>query len=209
MNPDFSWYSKVSKEKCVSPRCPHAAPQKCNKYYASIYLLGELGVTTKISEYKKVELDNYWKDSDIIPLIDEYEPTVTYSDSKSLDSLSNFCPEVSFDIYGLFTTYMHRYIDDIDREHVHSRLIREGNKDDWRWSWMSIKELHFTECDNYSKLPYIKNSIEKSDELLEMKPGFLGFNINLKVLFKKLSSDSNNTVIQKIKKMFSFLSRLP
>ncbi|WP_150139085.1 hypothetical protein [Candidatus Enterovibrio escicola] len=207
ITPNFSWYSKESKKKCVSPRCPHATPQKCYKYYASIYLLGELSITSKVSENKVEELDKYWNDSDIIPLISEHEPTVTYSDSNSLDSLCNFCPEVSFEAYGLFTTYMHRYIDDIDREYVCSRLEREGNRDDWRWSWMSIKALHYTECDNYSKLPHIKNSNEKSDDLLEMKPGFLGFNINLKVLFKILSSDTDNTVLKKIKTILSFLSR--
>lgn len=196
MNPSIEWYSNESKLKCVVPRCPYANSHKCYKYYSSLYLLGELGITTRISTEKQKELDEYWKESGMIPLIEDHEPGVTHCEDNKLDSVCNFCPEVSYNFYGLFTTYMHRYVDEIDRDVVHARLSREGTSEEWRWDWMSIRPLHYTECDNYSQLPYIKHSNRTDDDLIEMKPGFMGFNINLKVLFKMLSAKASNKLLK-------------
>ncbi|WP_428821388.1 hypothetical protein [Microbulbifer sp. MCCC 1A16149] len=201
MNPNFEWYSKESRSKGVTPRCPYAHPRKCNKYYSSIYLLGELGITTQIPSDIQVVLDDYWKESGLLPLIEEHDPSVTHTDNK-LASVSNFCPEVSFNFYGLFATYMHRYVDEIDRGAMIKKLSREGGGEDWRCEWMSIRPLHYTECDNFSQLPYIKESKYLDEELIEMKPGLMGFSVNLKVLFRKVSGKASDKLLQRIKKIW-------
>lgn len=65
-------------------------------------------------------------------------------------SINHFCPEVSYLVYGLFASFLHEYIDDIDREAVYEYHKRAGTLDqhDAQWNW--ITPQHYTECREYS-----------------------------------------------------------
>ena len=79
-----------------------------------------------------------------IPVVAEDEPV---ADKKSVD---RFCPEVSYDRFGLFASFLHEYIDEIDRESLYEYHKRTGTLDqlDPKWQW--ITPLHYTECREYS-----------------------------------------------------------
>jgi hypothetical protein len=48
INPNLEWYESVSEKKHLLPRCPFASVYRCPRYYQSISLLGEAGVSTRI-----------------------------------------------------------------------------------------------------------------------------------------------------------------
>jgi hypothetical protein len=67
--------------------------------------------------------------------------------------MSNFCPEVSYNIFGLFASGLYPHHGEIDREMAHSRLAREkANRDDPRWDWASVTPRHYAECPEHSIL---------------------------------------------------------
>jgi len=92
--PDLSWYSEISDQKNVSLRCPYANVHRCPRYYSSLYLLGN------------------WNKSDLLPVITEHDTSIMGSDGNK-SGFSNFCPEVSFDIFGLFAVSLFPYTDGI------------------------------------------------------------------------------------------------
>lgn len=66
---------------------------------------------------------------------------------------SNFCPEVTYDRFRLFASYLSRYSDQIDRDAAHEELAKgKAVPEDWRWSWQSVSPMHYTECPLYSVL---------------------------------------------------------
>ncbi len=67
--PDIDWYTEISEQKKATPRCPYANVHRCPRYFSSLYLLGEEGVTTKIKPEKVKELDEFWEKSDLLPVV--------------------------------------------------------------------------------------------------------------------------------------------
>jgi len=189
INPDTEWYENISKEKLLPLRCPHANVHKCPRYYASLYLLGETGITTKISKEKTVKLDQLWDESDLLPVIAEHDAGISYSDGV-VHNITNFCPEVTHEIYGLFASSLYRYSDEIDKDYAHQQLEKHSEKNDWRWVWSSLAEMHFSGCPVYfqvnNKLPQTKSQVSEEDVLL-LKPSFFGVGINLKSLYNKIT----------------------
>lgn len=190
--PDLEWYTKLSNDQQMSPRCPYANVHRCYRYYCSLYLLGSSGITTEIEKEKNDELTNYWAGSDLIPVIAEHDTGVASSNDK-LISITNFCPEVGFDIFGLFAESFHKYADEIDKDCAHSQLSEKASDKDWRWQWAYIKPMHFKSCPVYSQIlttqekPSIKEEVSKSEEkeIVTLKPSIFGVGIDLKALFKK------------------------
>lgn len=159
--PDLKWYSEISGQKNVPLRCRYANVHRCPRYYSSLYLLGNAGITTKIETGKIKELDELWKKSDLIPVIAEHDTEIRGPDDKK-SGFSNFCPEVLFDVFGLFALSLHRYADEIDRDVAHAQL------EDWRWAWAQVEPLHYLKCPIYSQL------ITRPD-INEVKSRLIGF----------------------------------
>jgi len=66
-----------------------------------------------------------------------------------------FCPEVAFERFGYFASYLGRYSNENDQDLAHEKLGRIGaSSDDYRWAWSSVAPMHFTECPLYSVLLY-------------------------------------------------------
>jgi hypothetical protein len=146
--PDFAWYSMQSDKAKLPKRCPIAGAELCPRYYSSIWLLGNAGITTKVSDKDKIRLDKKWES--LQPTIAEEEPSISRADEKFC-SLSNFCPEVSMNIFGLFASGRYRYADEIDSGLAAERLAKEkADADDPRWLWAGVTPYHYTECREYS-----------------------------------------------------------
>ncbi len=192
--PDIDWYAKISEKKKATPRCPYANVHRCPRYFSSLYLLGEGGVTTKIKPEKVKELDEFWEESDLLPVVAEHDTGILSSgDNKS--GFSNFCPELSFDVFGLFAVSLHRYSDEIDIEVAHAQLAKTAYPKDWRWQWAHVEPLHYLKCPVYSQLASKPAQVsgqfsreKATKEMIEVKPGFMGISLNIRVLLTRLAN---------------------
>jgi hypothetical protein len=151
VQPNIGWYTAISQQRGVSPRCPFASVQRCPRYYQSLSLLGRAG-HTQIPPELDERLLARWKASDLWPVVDEQAVSVVGNGGEA-KMFSNFCPEVAFDAFGLFAEFLSRAGDDLDHGLRHERLSREGaDAGDYRWHWTSATPLHYTECSLYSPL---------------------------------------------------------
>lgn len=185
---NINWYSSVSSQEGIPPRCPYANVDRCPDYYQSLSLLGTIGITTAIQESEEKRLLKKWENSEHWPKVNEHAPSIwDFRDSKSF---SNFCPEVAFDVYGLFASELHPYADEIDIHVAHKQLGKQGAPaTDWRWQWSHINPLHYSECRMYSQL--VSTNVVGTDkidtkEIIEFKLGMFGFFVNMKELVKRL-----------------------
>jgi len=185
---NIDWYSSVSSQKKLPPRCPYANIDRCPRYYENLSLIGSAGITTALQASEEERLLKKWEKSEHWPKLKEHASSIwDYHNGKSF---SNFCPEVTFDIFGLFASELHPYADKIDTHHAHAQLAKNGaSANDCRWQWSSITPLHYSECRLYSQLVSTnmggKARIEGS-EIIEVKPGVCGITVNIKELAKRL-----------------------
>ena len=185
IEPNFDWYSSVSSQKNLPPRCPYANVDRCPRYYESLSLLASAGITTALQPSEERRLLGKWEKSEHWPKVDEHAASVL--DGKHF---SHFCPEVAFDVFGLFASELHRYADEIDTHAAHAQLANEkAPANDWRWQWSQITPLHYSECRLYSLLASVgldgtQETGEK--EIFEAKPGVAGFTVNIKEIAKRI-----------------------
>lgn len=201
-NPDMHWYLSLSSARNVTPRCPFASVERCPRYYQSLSLLGEAG-STKIPAGEDDRLKALWEKSDLWPRTGEGATSVSGGDNR-MNSFSNYCPEVSYDRFHIFASGLYEHVGEIDRDFAQQRLSRAGVPGtDWRWTWWAITPMHFTECPLYSPLTRgdglparTPSEIEqghepgpadqKPTELLTLKPGVWGMNIDLKEAARRM-----------------------
>jgi hypothetical protein len=151
--PDLYWYNQAGREKGITGRCPFATVESCPRYYQSLSLLGEVG-STNIAPHEVARLLAYWHGSDLWPKTSEYATSVS-GPAGDPHQFSNFCPEVAFDRFGYFASFLARYADEIDTGVAHTQLSKEhapGN--DWRWSWAAVSPEHYADCSFYSVLAH-------------------------------------------------------
>jgi len=154
---DLEWYTDKSRQAGVPPRCPFATVHRCPRFYQSISLFGDCAGTTKMDPKEDEVLLEKWKQSDMWPVIGE-QATSVFSAGDRAKMFNRFCPEASFERFGLFATDIYDYTDSIDREAAHARLKRSGSQaEDWRWTWELIHPAHYTECPLYSLLLHNQN----------------------------------------------------
>lgn len=147
--PDSSWCRVKSSEAGVACSCPYANVHKCHRYYASLYVLGEVKMITSIGDDKKAELDKFWKQSGLVPVIAE-DDTGIGGPEGSPSSFSNFCPEVAYRHFSYYASYLARYVDEIDKESGRRIAERECIKNDWRYEWGFLSACHFLDCSVYN-----------------------------------------------------------
>jgi hypothetical protein len=102
---------------------------------------------TQIPSERSASLERKWKVFQSV--IAEEEPSTSWADEK-MYSVNQFCPEVSYDIYGYFASDMSEYADDIDPELAEKAYEREGITELFDPRWASIAPRHYTECREYS-----------------------------------------------------------
>jgi hypothetical protein len=160
--PDLNWYIPISDQKGVQPRCPFATVWSCPRFYQSLALLGEAG-SIKIDPEEDKKLFKHWEKSDLWPTTREYDTSISGPPGEP-HIFSNFCPEVTFDRFGYFASFLARYADEIDIGNAHKTLGKErASANDWRWAWSTVSEMHYTECPIYSILKH-KSDIHKPIE---------------------------------------------
>lgn len=163
--PDSSWYRAKSSEVGVACSCPYANVHKCYRYYASIYMLGEIKMITSISDKNKSELDEYWGQSGLTPVIAEEDTGVSGSETRT-SSYSNFCPEVTYTYFRYYASYLSRHADEIDKENGQRIAEREKIENDWRYEWQFLTGCHFLECSVYDQVDdFNSRGIGKFDRL--------------------------------------------
>ncbi len=187
-HPDLQWYTGISGKKSITPRCPFATVERCPRFYQSLSLLGQVEITTKIAPAEDKRLLESWSKTDVWPKVLEQETAVTGGDGH-YHLFSNFCPEVSFETFGLFAVSLSRFADEIDRDQRHKTLSMSGaaHGHDWRWNWEHVQEQHYTDCPLYSVLLAKPIALGRdSEEILQLRPGAYGVAVDLKRLWSKL-----------------------
>lgn len=185
MMADIGWYRKISSENNLTPRCPFASVHRCPRYYQSISLLGEAGRTTRMRPRSDRRLLRRWRRTEFWPTISEQETAVSSSGGPS-SAYYHFCPEVSYDSLGVFADFVADFVDEIDRENAYRKLKQDHvPNDDWRWRYMSVQPLHYSECYLYSRLR--EHDIGQED-IFELKPNFHGIGINFRALWRRIRS---------------------
>lgn len=150
VEPNIEWYLRTSLERGVEPRCPFATVERCPRYLASLALLEHMGHTS-ISDDEYQKLHKKWENSELIPRIAEQDTAV--SGSPHSKCMSNYCPEVSFESFGVFASLLCEHGDEIDKEVAFSRLGKANvPAESWKWRWAALKPMHYTECPLYSPL---------------------------------------------------------
>jgi hypothetical protein len=120
------------------------------------------------------------------------EDTGIASSGDETRSFSNFCPEATSQVFGLFASSLAKYANETDREIAEERLVRNGkaHSKDWRWNWALVAPMHYTECSTYSLLSVALNPIQviqKEGELVSARLGFFGFSIDLRRLISRFA----------------------
>jgi hypothetical protein len=191
---DIAWYTGISQEKGVQPRCPFATVHRCPRYYQSLSLLGLYGGSTAIDPHDDEVLLKKWEKSDLWPVVREQATSIISRDEEPR-MFNNFCPETAYDRFGLFATDLYHYTDEIDIDVAHTRLGRErAGGEDWQWTWESIHPMHYTECPLYSLLLAAPGTEHRSSEsgssspvkILDLRPSFHGLSINLNALVDRV-----------------------
>lgn len=161
-NPNKDWYSRISREQGVGIHCPFATVESCPRYFESLSLLEDTGATSMARE--EVErLKKKWRSSDLWPRIGE-QGTSVFKSGDRLSFISNFCPEVAFERFGIFCSGLSTYTDEFDREGAYQWLKRQGaSENDPRWTWQRVEPLHFTACKHYSVLKHRAGSDKKQE----------------------------------------------
>ena len=169
--PDLKWYIAISDQRGVQPRCPFATVRACPRFYQSLSLLGEAG-STKIEPEEDKKLLKYWEDSDLWPTTMEYATSIGGSPGEP-HIFSNFCPEVSFDRFGYFASFLARYADQLDIGIWHKKLGREkASANDWRWAWSAVSEMHYSECPLYSILKHRSDTTQPIENKSDKEPWY-------------------------------------
>jgi hypothetical protein len=161
--PDQKWYAQVGAARGVHGRCPYATVEICPRFYQSLSLLGEVG-NTAIPKEEDDRLLTAWQKSDLWPRTSEQGTAVSGGGT----SLSNFCPEVTFDRFGYFVISLSRYGDEIDSGLAHERLAAHGAPAGHPlWSWQHATAQHFTDCPVHSVLKARPYSLVSSPKAME------------------------------------------
>jgi len=151
IQPNLDWYKKISSRYKLPSRCPYRTINNCPRYYLSISLLGEKGITARLDKKEFKKCYKIWEKSELWPIRREETPSIMGTETSKI--YRNFCPEVTFEMFGIFATNLSEYADELDRNIAHKELAKiKSGKDDWRWYWFSIAPQHYTDCPLYLSL---------------------------------------------------------
>ena len=181
--PDINWVKTISSEKEIAPRCPFASVELCPRYFFSTSLLGSAGITTKIEGNKDKQLQSKWGKSDLAPATLEKDTMISGNNK----SYNRFCPEVVYDVFGIFASDFARHTDEIDSDRAHRELgAMSAPPNHWRWQWSYVVPLHYSDCSLFSILKNKMVEKESESDVFDIKPNFYGIGLNMNELWKRI-----------------------
>ncbi|HMH08148.1 MAG TPA: hypothetical protein VK579_15840, partial [Terriglobales bacterium] len=120
---------------------------------------------TRIDPKVDARLLKKWKRHDLWPKTREQETNIMGPGDEP-HIYSRFCPEVSYETFGIFASAMARYADEIDSGNAHEALGRQGAAaDDWRWAWAQVTPSHYSDCPLFAPLLH-ENKETRVDKIL-------------------------------------------
>jgi hypothetical protein len=150
--PDLAWYSPQSERKGLPGRCPYTSVHRCPRYFESVALLSDVKVTAPLpTELHDTALAK-WQAHELSPATGETATSI--SGGTDPNCYANFCPEVAYDTFKLFSSTLIRINDSIGRQIAERLIEKDPTPDgrDWRWSWSHVEPLHYSDCPLYAKL---------------------------------------------------------
>ncbi len=133
--PNEEWYASQSQSRKLPHHCPVASITGCPRYFASVdhaqrarVLSGEIPVKVRNHLLEK------WQCSDALVIDDSFVGT-SFNTRGMFSGVSNFCPEVSGSIAGLYCSDFRVHPDDSKR-------------------YSLLHPKHYTSCREYSLLGY-------------------------------------------------------
>ena len=160
--PDKTWWQAEAKKRDALSTCPYASSHKCPRYFESLVLLSQIKMIAGITESKTDELTSFWNRTSFSSLCDEEVPSVSTKEYGGLSSVSNFCPEVSFKYLNYYADYMHKYVDEIDRDSGTRIADRDGLPNDWKYTWMSVNPRYYLDCEVFDSVKVFNQSLGSS-----------------------------------------------
>lgn len=160
---DFAWYSAESRKNRLPPRCPIASADLCPRYYFSLEALTRAGHFTEIPRELSAKLARKWEMFEAA--MDEDKPWAanqhehddkTGSKLLPLQSVSHFCPEVSYERFKYFASDLIAYYgadaDERMEERAYDKKLykSEGISEQFDPNWEKVGACHYTECREYS-----------------------------------------------------------
>jgi hypothetical protein len=186
VEPNMEWYLSISRERDVAPRCPFATVDRCPRYWDSLSMLQHIGHTS-VSEQESQRLEKKWAGSDLRARTAEQDTSI--SGSSSSKCLTNYCPEIAYNSFGVFASFLSEHVDKIDRDMAARRLSREGaSPESSKWRWGALAPMHYTECPLYSPLlhqPVSTLPDKPKDDLVTIKPTIWGMSIDLNEVWRR------------------------
>lgn len=148
---DEDWYLHQSSKRGSPLHCPLAENDRCPRYFASQSAAARVGaIPIDLPSDLTTRLLLKWESSDVLTNHDT-EVGIWQLPDGSLRGVSNFCPEVTARIFGLYCTSLRTFPDEDARIGTHRKLERDQvNKDDPQWNWMVVEPKHYSECHEYS-----------------------------------------------------------
>lgn len=144
--PDLRWYKAQSRLEGGPPRCPFASCQSCEKYADSVQVMA---------------IHHGWEDPPAPDPaanrkdrpIEEGPHVMLVGEKQAVYSYRNFCPEVTGERFGFFTSYLRHYTEEMERLEERKQLLQLGiDKSYPSYQWAGFKSQHYTDCQEYSVL---------------------------------------------------------
>ena len=163
INPDKNWYKSISEKKALPTRCPYASVERCPRYFQSVALHEATGGTALDPKEEK-RLTEKWENSELWPRLPE-QATSAFIAGEKLSFILHFCPEFTYQRFGLFCTGIGFHTDEIDRDAMHAFLKRENvPMEDPRWLYAHVTSEHYSDCDMYSLIQHSKSPFDNNQK---------------------------------------------
>ena len=144
-------YKQQSIRLSLPPWCPIASANYCPRYFKTVSLFRESDLIAGLDQSVEKEIEAYWKKTPFWPILLEEKPAITKIEGE-WRTIRNICPEIGYELFGIFACFFAKYADEIDEGVAHAKLRKEKIPiDDWRWHFSSITWMHYSDCKEFSQ----------------------------------------------------------